>query len=132
MALHLLSDSDRITVTDADLVEDGDPGTTYTLRPVSRGLYQRVSEKHAVRFGGRRGLKLDEQIAFSVAINEELLDFALVEWSGILINGQPAPCDASHKTLLDGPRVQALLGKAGVNQIQLSEEAKAASFRSPA
>jgi hypothetical protein len=132
MALTLLSDDDRITVTDADLVEGGDSETTYTLRPVTRDLYQKATSRHASRIGGRRALSLHEQIALAVAVSEELLDYALVEWSGILVHGEPVPCETGYKKLLDGERVQALLGKAGVNQVKLSEEARAASFRGPA
>lgn len=130
MALKLYSPTERIVVSDADLVEDGDPGTTYTVQLVARDMYQKVSAKHAMKYGGRRGMKLDEQMQFLSAVSDELLLYALVDWSGVLFEGQPAPCDDTHKRLLDGARVQALLAKAGVNQTA-GEEASAASFRSP-
>lgn len=129
MPLQLQTEDDQIVVKDTELVEQGDPETTYTVRFVTRETYQRVSTKHSARFGGRRGLKLQEQIEFAVAVNEELIDYALVSWTGVLINGQPAPCDTVHKKMLDGERAQGLLAKAGVNQIAAGEAARAASFR---
>lgn len=124
MSVSLLSGKTRITVADDKLgVEGGDPGTSYTIRQILPDESKAIAKRHTVHRAN--GERVDQ-----VALIEDLLDVALVGWSGVLIDGQPAECTREHKLLLDGPRRMALLGVAGLNQT--AAEVRDASFRPPA
>ena len=123
MGVQLLNADKRITVKDSDLpdVTGGDPDTTYTVRQLAPEESRAISRKHTtdLRRGGEK--------VNSMAIMDELIDRALVAWTGVLLDGEPAECTPANKLLLDGPRKLALLEIAGSNQMA-KEEAKAASF----
>lgn len=129
MARAIRKADETFTVSEAELFEDGDPEVSYTIRPITRDRYQSVSVRLASKFGGRRAMKLSEQFEFMVAMNEELFDYALVDWSGVTMGGEPAVCDAETKKLLDGVVMQKVLDKAGLNDIRAGEAARAATFR---
>lgn len=125
MPVSLLTDATPITITDDKLpgVEGGDPGTSYTVRQVLPSTAKVITKRHTKP--GRGGERVD-----SVAVYEDLLDHALVGWSGILLNGEDAPCTRDNKLLLDGQRREAILLVAGLNRTD--EVARDHSFRPPA
>lgn len=126
MAINLLDADTRIEVLDSELpnVNDGDPDVVYVLRQVTpaaqRSLQKRVPNK-------RTG-QMDIDVALTV---DAVLDYALVEWRGVLFDGTPAPCDHTNRMLLDFGRRQALALAASTNR-QTTVEQKEASFREPA
>ncbi len=130
MAVCLMSDDDRITITDAQLgVPDGDKDTTYTLRPLTRAVYKQIIKKNTSKKASRRGI---EEVTDWVTVSEELLDYALVGWAGILWKGEPAPCELTMKLQLDPTRASAILEHAGLSQVKEVAEERGASFRGAA
>lgn len=113
MALRLARASDRTTVRDADLVPDGDPDVTYTLRPVTAQVAGRIRAK-----AGRS----QEEVIYA------LLDHCLEAWSGVEIDGTPAPCDREHKLMLPLVVASALVDRAA-SAFETQEAAKRESFR---
>jgi hypothetical protein len=63
---------------------------------------------------------------------DDLVDYVIVAWAGVVDKGEPAPCDREHKLRLDAPTKDALLERAGLNEIVAAGEQRAASFRQPA
>lgn len=130
MPIQLMSDEDRITVTDADLMGgNGDTDTSYTLRPLTHDVYKRVGKQHTRTAPNRQTRQMESRIDDQVAVMEDLIDYALVGWTGVLWNGEPAPCEREIKLRLDGVRRTALLERAGMNQIVAAEADRQSSFR---
>lgn len=129
MALHLLDDEQRITITDDKLdgITGGDADTTYTVRQIPPSVSRTVAKRHATgpfnRQTGQRDLDADK-------LTDDLLDYALVAWSGIQHQGKSVPCEREYKLLLDYPRKAALIVLAGSNQVNREQQTQ--SFRSPA
>jgi hypothetical protein len=131
MAISLLDDSARLQVKDSDLdeVSGGDPGTVYTVRQIPPQINRELAKKHTERpINKRTGQR--ESVVDNVSLLDDLVDYALVDWSGILLKGEKAPCTRENKLLLDYQRKVALIGIAGLNQI--AAEVRAESFRQPA
>lgn len=129
MPIQLMSDDDRITVTDAELMgASGDAETIYTLRPLTREVYKRVAKAHTKQAPNRHSRQMEEKVDM-VAVHEDLLDHALVSWTGLLWNGEPAPCEREFKLRLDGLRVSSLLERAGMSQVVAAEVDRRDSFR---
>lgn len=129
MALNLLDGDRRITVKDSDLkdVEGGDPDTTYTVRQIPPAVNRQMAKTHTRPvINGKTGAR--EQQVDNIGLVDDLLDYALLEWTGILLKGAPAPCVREHKELLDYPRKVALLSLAGMNQVEADRRDQ--SFRS--
>lgn len=131
MAVQLLDDEKRIEIADSALegVTGGDPETTYVVRQIPPAVNREIAKRHTKptvnRATGQR-----EQIADHTAILDDMLDYALVSWSGIQLKGVDAPCTRDNKLLLDHTRKVALIGLAGLNEVKAHD--KADSFRSPA
>ncbi len=131
MPVQLLDPDKQITVKDSELedVSDGDPETTYTVRQippeVNRDITKRSTSHPPNRRTGSR-----ETVVDHFAVFDDLLDYALIAWSGILDRGEPAPCERAYKMRLDVARKAALLSRAGVNEVVALQ--KAHSFRGPA
>lgn len=130
MALQLLDSEARIDVPDSELndVQDGDPGTVYTIRQIAPQMNRQIAKTHTTQPINRRtGAR--ETVVDHVALVDDLLDYALVGWRGILLKGVDAPCSREHKLLLDMPRKLALLAVAGLNRT--APEDRERSFRGP-
>lgn len=132
MPVHLIDD-EPIRVTDSDLegVTDGDPETVYTLRPIGVDDHRRLQKQFTKDVVDRRSHQKVPQTDFE-GLNDAVLDFVLIGWSGVLMKGQPAECVLANKLKLDGLRRVALSGLAGMNQIARSPEVRVESFREPA
>lgn len=129
MARALQLDSDRIRVTDKDL-GIGDAETGYVLKPITREVYKRIRQDNTKRMPNRqtRGM---EDVTDWEAFSEDLLDYTIESWSGVLVGGEPAPCDRDHKLALDLMCATALMNRAGLNDVEREGERKAESFRPP-
>ena len=134
MALLVRSEDERITVRDADLpgIADGDPETTYILRPMTRKVAREIEGRH-------RTLIVDRQTHQKVAHYEQeaiwldKVDYVVLGWTGVLFSEtrEPVPCTREMKDLaLDAARQIALLSVAGINEV--SRDEREASFREPA
>lgn len=133
MPVQLLDADDRIVVKDSELVgvANGDPETTYTLRPIATDDHRAIMKANTTEVVDRRSHQKVPQVDWA-GVNDATLDFVLLEWSGILVKGQPAACTREHKLRLDATRRQALTDLAGMNQIARAPEVREESFREPA
>lgn len=133
MALHLMSDGDQVEVADKDLpgVTDGDPDVHYTVRKLSPETHRKIVKAHS-KSEFVRGVGRVER-PDTDAITDDLIDYVLVGWRGVLLKGEPAPCTRELKLQgLDWERKRALLEKAGANEITRAPERRAESFHPPA
>jgi hypothetical protein len=129
--LELRVADDRITVTDAELVQDGDKDTTYTLRPLLIDTYRDIVKQHTEYVINKRTHQRDPKTNWE-ATADALIDYVLLDWSGIHHHGEPVPCDRAWKLRLDAARRDALLEKAGYNEVaRPAAEVKQESFREP-
>lgn len=124
MALKLLSDEDRIAVVDAELVEDGDPATSYTLRKMTPLTQRQIIKKNTKAGNYKRGETID-----SYGVMDDQLDHVLIAWTGVTLDGRDVPCTRENKLLLDAYRIQKLLERALVADVVALEDARSASFR---
>jgi hypothetical protein len=131
MAVKLTRKGDTITVTDADLVAGGDPDTTYQLQLMTRHDYRALVHKNTTKKPNPRSRAM-EDVTDMEALGDDLVDFVLQGWSGVIDDsGADAPCTRENKLTLDAGRTQAMQDRAGVSQVQRSDEGRAESFRSP-
>lgn len=131
MAVKLTKTGDTITVTDADLVAGGDPNTTYMLQLVTRHDYRELVRKNTTKKPNPRSRAM-EDVTDMEALGDDLVDFVLQGWSGVVDDsGADAPCSRENKLLLDAGRTQAMQDRAGVSQVQQGDEGRAESFRRP-
>lgn len=124
MAVRLLNEDDEITVTDAEIVEDGDKETTYTLRKITPETQRKIRKANTRAANHRRAESVNWE-----AITDDQLDFALKAWTGVVDEGKPVPCERDYKLRLDPVRKGALLERAGLSDIVAAEEARDHSFR---
>ena len=132
MPVQLQDADDVITAKDSELagVTDGDPETVYTLRPISVEDHRAITKQHTKEVVNRRTHQKESEVDWG-AVNDDVLDFVLRDWTGILRKGRPAPCTRENKLKLDAPRRQALSDVAGLNQVQRAPEVRAESFPEP-
>lgn len=124
MALELKGESDTWTVTDAEVIQGGDKETVYTIRRLTLDTHREITKKHTKPANYRRPERRDDN-----AIQDDLFDYVLVGWKGVVAKGEPLPCVWEHKKLLDVARRIALLDLAGMNEIAAAEDAREDSFR---
>lgn len=131
MAVVLQNPSETWTVKDSEIIADGDKDTTYTLRALTKVKYREVIRRHTRKVPNRATRAMEDQTDHE-AVSDELLDYALVDWTGVVAGGVTAPCTTENKNILDPRRQSAILDAAGLNQIQEAPARKAESFREPA
>lgn len=140
MALRLSNPDERIVIADVDLpihepmIGAVDPEATYTLRRITSADHERLRQPYVKHTFNRQTHKREEVPMAkedAEAFSNVLIDFVLVDWSGILFGETPAPCDAAHKAKLDGPRKIALVRAAMMNEVD-REAARRESFRATA
>ena len=124
MALELRQAGDLITLSDADLIKDGDPTVTYTVRRLTIDKWREIRRKHTKPGTYRKPEQCDEE-----AFQDALFDYVLEGWTNVVANGTPLPCDWSNKRLIELPRRAALIDAAGANEVSAHEEAREESFR---
>lgn len=128
MALHLLDEGQRYEVSDEKLedVQGGDPETVYVYRQIPPHVNRQLSKQHTTYPINRRTGQR-ETVVDHLSLLDDLLDYALIGWRGILHKGQSVPCEREYKVLLDYPRKTALLQLAGMNRT--APEDREESFR---
>ncbi len=124
MAVRLLNEDDEITVTDAEIAEDGDKDTTYTLRKITPETQRKIRRANTRAGNHRRA----ESVNWD-GVQDDQIDHALKSWTGIVDGGKPVPCERHYKLRLDPIRKAALLDKAGLSDLVDAEEARDRSFR---
>lgn len=141
MALELKTDGDVTTVTDADLVPDGDKDTSYEIRHITTDKHSDLVKQHTSKIPNRRTHQRDNVVDWE-AVQEALVDYAIAGWQGVKNRGLAIGADdlmtgpdgtaKKAKFLLDGPRKTAILEVAGMNEIVSAPERREESFRAPA
>lgn len=129
MALELLQDGEEFTVSDDKLpnVTDGDPEVSYRLRKIDPKHHKQITKQHT-KPEFQRGVGKVDKVDWASTV-EDLLDYALIGWSGVLLGGKPADCTRELKLKgLDGARRNALIELATSNA-RAAEEVRAESFR---
>ncbi len=131
MAIRLIDEDEQFTITDLELMgSDGDKDTAYTLRQVSTDTQDAYTKKFTKESFDRKTHMRVKEID-GLALADALIDYVLVDWTGVIFKGQPVPCTLTFKKRLDAARRTLMLERAGVNQ--RTEEAKtpAETFREP-
>ena len=130
MALKLGSDGETFVVRDADLgVADPDPEVTYTVRAITRSRFLDILAKRTSKVLDRASRQMVDHVD-GVGANEDALEYALVSWTGINADGEPAPCTREWQREIGANRAAALLQI--VVEPRRDEVARAKSFRGPA
>lgn len=127
MPVHLFDADERVTVADSDLVPDGDPETTYTIRLMGIEDHRAIVKARTVDVVNRHTHQKEPKTDWA-AVADDVIDFVLVEWAGLLWRGQPVPCIREQKLRLDAVRRGALNDRAGMNQIARAPEVRVESF----
>lgn len=130
-------ESKPFTIAESDLFGGGDPDVTYTLKYLTPQAQEAIARTVTAKFKSRRAMTPTESLEMATANNRELLDKALVGWSGITVGGEPAECVLANKILMPVSLRRVLLQKAGVvldaNEVPEAEGADDPdSFRPPA
>jgi hypothetical protein len=128
MPLELKTEADVTPVLDSDLVPDGAKDVTYYIRHLTKEVYREIVKSHTQKVPNRRTHQ-KEDVTDWQAVTDAQLDYALTKWDGVNIGGKAAECNAETRQLLDGPRVLAILDRAGANEIASAGEGRAESFR---
>jgi len=137
MALRLTQPDERVVIADVDLVvyddqlKDVDDGVTYTVQRITPSEVAQIRRPYVKRQFSRRPTRPEElPIEGDEArqMTDDLLDRVLVAWTGVVVNGQPAPCDRAHKALLDFRRKGALIQASMASQVE-REAGRKESFR---
>lgn len=133
MARKLTDPNEVITVKERDLLPDGDAEAWYTLRPLTTEIHRSIVREHTKRVPNRATRAMEERIDWA-AVTDDLIDYAVeAPWGGILDGAAPAACTRENKLRLDAPIKDAILERAGLNEIRGSkDEEREASFRKPA
>jgi hypothetical protein len=132
MALLVRDQDDLVTLRDCDLdgVEDGDEETTYTLRVVPPAVYTDIQKRHTKKVINRVTHRR-EDVVDQEAVTEDLIDYLLVSWTGVIYkrDRSPVPCTRETKlACITGPRMVGLLKAASINEVEAAES-RASSFR---
>lgn len=117
--IQLMREDDQFDVRDTDLgVPNGDAETVYTLRPLTRDTVKEILGRHQRQQANPRTQQMETVFVTGgqEKSNEDMLDYVLVDWTGILCGGVPVPCEREHKLKLDALRMFALIDQAGLSQ----------------
>lgn len=127
MALELKKADTITTVTDAELVPEGDKDTTYQVRHLTTEKHREIEKQNTKMVPNKRTHQREPELDAD-AFTEDLIDYIVAGWSGVVANGEPLPCTREYKLLLDAARKRALLVYAGSNEIVAAPERRAESF----
>lgn len=128
MALELKTDDDSTTITDADLMPDGDKETSYTIRHLTTAKHREIVKAHTKKVPNKHTHQREDVTDWE-AVSDDLIDYVLTGWHNVIASGQQVACTLANKLLLDGPRKKAILELAGMNEIAAAPERRAESFR---
>lgn len=131
MARELMQEDDQVEVCETELagLADADSDVFYTIRKLTPTKHRAILKQHTKAAGFERGVgKIEKTDGF--AATDDIVDYVLVGWRGILLHGQPAPCERALKLSgLDLDRKKAIIDRAGMNEIAREPERRAESFR---
>lgn len=130
MALELFDTGSTFTVQDVDLVEGGDPETSYTLRYFTSDDADRLRKEATTRKWNKSSHLMEETfdpLKYALSV----LDHVLVDWTGVVRHGKPLECVIEHKRVVPAARRDAMLKLAQEN-VAVQAAADAAAKRGAA
>jgi hypothetical protein len=132
MALKLIQAEETREICDKDLpgIADGDAEVFYTIRSLDQKTHRKLVKQNTKQVF-ERGVGRVDRIDHPAAA-DDIIDYVLVGWRGILLGGSAAPCTRENKLCLDFARRSALNDLAGMNEIARGQEARVESFRATA
>jgi hypothetical protein len=127
-----IKDDDAITqVLDSELIADGDKETSYALRTITLEKNREIVKRHTRKVPNKRTHQMEDKVDWE-GVTDDLLDWALADWSGVIAHGKPLECTLPNKKRLDGVRRSAILERSGMNEVRSAPEVREESFRAPA
>lgn len=117
-----------------DLPCPADPDAVYSVRWIPPSENERVRAKHVPKRWDKRTHQQVEQDATAEqgkAVIDDLLDYCLIGWSGVVDNGSQVPCERENKLALPRP-VKISLVEFALMEGASRQERQKQSFREPA
>jgi hypothetical protein len=133
MARQLHDEGSTFEVKETDLpdIQQADPEVSYTVRPLTTAKFRELQKKNTRQVVNKATRSMVDELN-GEGLADDLIDWVLANWAGILSKGQPAECTRDNKLKLDGQVKQALIGVAGLNRIEEAPTKQDESFRPPA
>lgn len=130
MSRSLHDDEATFEIKEADIPEvvNADPDVTYTVRPLSTTKFRELQKKNT-RMVPNKATRAMEPEVNGENLADDLIDWVIAGWSGIVDKGQPAECSRANKLRLDGQVKTGLIGVSGLNRIEAAPAETARSFR---
>jgi len=121
-----------IAETDLHIDTDGwesDPEVKYELRELTTAAWRRIHKTYTKRKPNKSARIMEEETDGD-AFADAMVDYVLVNWSGIIERGgTPAPCTTANKLRLDSIVKAALISRAGLTQLVQADAIREESFR---
>ena len=128
MPLVLKSTEDRQPVTDAELIDGGAKDVMYVIRHLTTDQHREITRQNTKKKPNKMTHQMEEHVDWA-KVSDDLLDYVLTDWSGVIAEDNPLPCTLQYKLLLDAQRKTAILQFAGMNEVLAAPERRAESFR---
>lgn len=133
MPRQLHDETSTFWVSESDIPEvvNPDPDVAYECRPLTTAKYRELQRKNTKSVVNKATRAMDDQVN-GEALADDLIDWVVANWRGIVDKGDPAECSRANKLRLDGQVKSGVIGIAGLNRLEAAPEVRADSFRSPA
>jgi hypothetical protein len=133
MARQLHTEDATFWVAETDLPEipEPDEAVSYQLRELTTSKWREIRKLNTTMKPNKQTRTM-EPVLNDEGFSDDLVDYVIIGWKGIVDRGAEAPCTRETKQRLDGPIKSALVGRAGLTQIVREPEIKAESFRATA
>jgi hypothetical protein len=125
-----LHDDEPFVLKETDIPEviNADPEVSYTVRPLSTAKFRELQKKNTKPVVNKATRSMESDVN-GEGLTDDLIDYVIVDWTGIVSKGQPAECSRANKLRLDGQVKSGLIGVAGLNRIQAAPADTERSFR---
>lgn len=130
-SLHDEASTFEVKETELPDVTVADEETIYVCRPLSTAKFRELQKKNTKLVPNKATRGMEDQIN-GEKLADDLIDWVIADWRGIVDKGRPAECSRENKVRLDGQVKTALIGYAGLNRIEEAPAQRDASFRPPA
>jgi hypothetical protein len=128
VARQAINESVPVWVSEIDLaIPEPDNAAAYLVRSISVDTARSISKRFT-----RQGFRNRDEKRNQDAINDAMLDHALVDWKGVELNGAPLKCDGlANKKALPGFVIGAIVEFACAGHTTTPED-RDESFRTTA
>ncbi len=130
MSRSLHDESQTFEVKESDIPEvvNADPDVAYTVRPLTTAKFRELQKRNTQQVVNKASRSMEAEVN-GEKLADDLIDWVIADWSGIVDKGQPAECSRANKLRLDGQVKAGLIGVAGLNRIEAAPEVRTDSFR---